>query len=55
MDKENIKLDGEIKDFGRRIQDMKNHVSPQLLENTEKPETLATCTLSFPREVGRKK
>jgi hypothetical protein len=54
MDKENSKLHEEIKEFGRRMQNMKNHLSPQLLENTEnteKPETLAPCTLNFPREV----
>ena len=48
MDKENSKLVEEIKEFGRRIQDMKNHLSPQVLEDTENPETLATCTLSVP-------
>ncbi len=55
MDKENSKLDEEIKGFGRRIQNMENHLSPQLLENTEKSETLAPCTLSFPREINKKK
>ncbi len=35
----NSKLDEEIKEFGRRIQDMKNQaLSPQLLEDTENPE-----------------